>query len=110
MTDQHDKLNEIFETYKAETNGGLHNCLWQIMINDSLGDENGAFSAPLMDRTSAVQIACESGGYISAMFGFNDDVTDKRRDEICDDLNARIFGLTPDGAMKVVARSMRSAS
>jgi len=93
-----DKLNEIFEAHKDECKGSFHNALWQIMINDSLGGEEAAFIQDVL--TKQVAIAFGSGGYIPACF--------EAPDSTLDQLNEKVFGLTPDGVWYTTARSMRN--
>jgi hypothetical protein len=95
-----DRLNEIFEKHEAVTSGSFHNCLWQIMINHSLGNEEAAFERLQCD--DQVIIAFGSGGYIPACFDIEPGVCD----EVLDDLNEQVFGLTHEGALRVVFKSM----
>ena len=93
--EQIDKLNEIYNEHKDECEGSFHNALWQIMINDSLEGEEAAFIQGL----GQVAIALGTGGYIPALFETSDSVLDQ--------LNEKVFGLTPEGVWQTTARSMR---
>ena len=94
-----DKLNTIYEAHKDHVNGSFHNCLWQVMINDSLQGSDAAFVLG-MDQ---VIIALGDGGYIPAMFGIT-----IHPDAVLADLNEQVFGLVGDAPDQVMYRSMRN--
>lgn len=97
-----DKLNKLYETHKDQLNGSFHNCLWQVMINESLGegviDAQAAFMEPVANSGDCVVIAFRSGGFISTMFAFNENLDNTARQSIINDLNSTVFGLTEEGA------------
>jgi hypothetical protein len=101
-----DKLNAIFNEHKANFSGGFHNCLWQIMVNESLANSDAQYAfTPLHDNR--IVIAASDGGYLRGCHCFlADTVTYSQAGEIADSLNASVFGLLPDGAMRVIGKSM----
>lgn len=98
---QMEKLNELYEKHKGSISGQFHNCLWQVMVNNSLQNADAAFLQQCSQE--CVSIALGEGGYITTMFKIEDK---DREDEIIDDLNEQVFGVTHEGAWNVVVRSM----
>lgn len=93
-----DKLNDIFDKHKNQCDGMFHNCLWQIMVNNSLGNSEAAFIR--LATRDDICIALGEGGFIPAMFGTESDA-------VLTDLNEQVFGLLPDGVDNVICRSLR---
>jgi len=96
---QIDKLNAIYEAHKANCDGSFHNCLWQIMINDSLNGDDAAFIR--LPTREDICIALGDGGYIPACFN-------TPSDSVLADLNQSVFGLMPNAVDNVICRSLRS--
>lgn len=105
MSDKLQQLNLVYERVKMRTNGNLHNDLWQVMMNGSLGRTEGAFIEIGSDPNHRAGIALEDGGYIPANFGLIGE-TDQERQETLDILNQEVFGFTPDAAWRIIAKSM----
>ena len=103
MSDIIEKLNALHAKHKDQLPGQFHNLLWQIMVNNSLGDEFAAFHRQLSDNQPVLSLA--SGGYIPTCCGFADGMSEEDMDAVLDDLNEQLFGLTPDGAMGIILRS-----
>jgi len=99
-------VNRIFEDYK-ETISGIHSLLWQILVNDALKGESIAFVV-LYNSAGVLQIAIahEDGGKQDTMAYFMTEDYAQATD-ICQQLNADVFGLTLDQSMQIVGRSMR---
>lgn len=93
-------LNELFDQFKEHTAGMYHNALWQIIINESC---TGAFL--YVHTAQQVGVAQRDGGYIPCGFDIPDA---SKRDEIIDELNLKIFGLTRKGALDVECESFRN--
>lgn len=92
-------LNKIYEAHKDNCPGSFHSALWQIMMNKSC---SGAFT--YITTEQQVAVAQENGGYIPALF----DIPDKeKRKSILADLNRKVFGLTSEGADRIIATSFR---
>ena len=97
MTATTDRLNDIYSAHKDNCEGSFHNFLWQVMINQSLGDADAALFRRFAEP--GIAIALGDGGYIPANFDAPNDVIAA--------LNRDIFGLTPEEADRVLMRSMR---
>lgn len=100
-----DKLNTIFKKHKDDMEGGFHNMLWQIMVNESC---EGAF---IVQYDGMIVVAQECGGYVPCHVkvknGAAHEAGHDNAEGIVDDLNAEVFGLLPEGAFRIVAKSMR---
>lgn len=105
MTENVQKLNEIYDDHKDDCMGMFHNDLWQIMMNKSC---TGAFirlyDLPSEDGQARIGIAQRGGGYIPTNFTVDDGFANG----IIEDLNERVFGLTPISAEEIVAASFRN--
>jgi hypothetical protein len=99
MNNPIDRLNEIFEKHKDSCDGSFHNCLWQIMVNDSLEGQEACFVQQATEQT--VSIALGSGGFITSMFATTDEA-------VIDDLNIEVFGLQKIGVWDCICRSLRN--
>lgn len=89
-------LNTLYESHKEKITGMYHNLLWQVMINQSC---EGAFTRLW---NGEIGIAQEDGGYIPTGCHL-----DEKNEQIIDDLNLKVFGLAPNGAWNVIAKSLR---
>lgn len=98
------KLQQIYTAHFAAFTGGLHTALWHIMINKSA---SGAFYA-LHD--GQLVLAQQTGGYVSALARFKDEIDRDTRKAILDDLNMRVFGLDHREAISLVGQSMAEKS
>lgn len=101
---KYDTVNDLYNMYGKEVSGMFHNMLWQILINESCSGAFTNISAATPPHTVGVAL-CE-GGYVPTGVSI-EHLNKDRQAEILDDLNERVFGLTPEGAEKVVIESFK---
>lgn len=106
-----EKLNYLYDKYNVLTEGFFHNFLWQLMIN---GAENGyvrgqhAVTYVYLPRKGQWNMGIThrgKKGYTPACFGVKPGVSEEDRDNMIDELNAEIFGITRDLADEIVFSS-----
>jgi hypothetical protein len=111
MSKQTDKVNEVYDRYKALFSSNFHNDLWQIIVNERFEDEVVAFVyVPVTSKEGGhgVGIATKGeSGYLPLNFSFVDGVPLVRRIAAIRGLNEAVFGLTEEQADEIVISSYR---
>ncbi len=109
-----DLANKLFDKYKDSTEGLFLNSLWQILVNGCRANVQSAFVyvyVPAVKGGVNVGIAdLNVSGYTPATFSFKADVPEKIREDIIDDLNSEVFGITPKRAFEIELSSMRKGN
>ena len=93
------KVEELYALFEQRVTGLLHNCLWQILINNTL--PNAAFiqNGPKNNTILTLQ----KGGYVSA--GLH--ATSAEDTTLCDDLNREVYGHSKEDTIKITLQSMK---
>lgn len=102
------KFNKVHNKYKDKFKKGvfgLHNLLWQIMINDSMKDSDVTFTAIVVEQGCEIVIASLNGGYHETGVIFESEDYSQCND-VCEELGLSVFGLKFDDHLRLVSRSM----
>ena len=100
-----DKLNRIYENYHDYVDG-LHNLLWQVMVNEACKGKTVAFLGLPSDPHQIV-IADADGGYIETPCRIDEREDRESVQEIIEALNRNVFDIDNLQAAAIVGRSMR---
>jgi len=100
--DKVDKINKDF----SDRFDGLHNTLWQILINDSIGGKVAAFTPIVGDGFYTVGVApANESGYIPTATIIKASHYTKAAADVAA-LNLAVFDLDEKAALEIVASSM----
>lgn len=92
------KFNAMCEKYSTRITGDIHNSFWQIIVNEKQPD--AAFEE--LGTSGELILALPTGGYISTgMYPI-----DKNDNQLSDELNKDIYGLSKEQAAIILLRSM----
>lgn len=105
-----DRLNEIYEAHKDQLGHGFHNCLWQIMVEGCLSSSPYEYAFTTL-HSGMMVISASDGGYLQGcqvrvIDGAIHEGGHEAARSLAATLNEKVFGLTPDGAMRVLCKSM----
>jgi divalent metal cation (Fe/Co/Zn/Cd) transporter len=96
-----DKLYDKFEGFFSKNSfPSFNDILWQIVINEILKGRNAAITSVLTENGMELAIVYKGEkGYYPTHVLFNSDVTYNKAEEIANELNNEIFGLSPKDAI-----------
>lgn len=102
-------MNAVYKHVKddfKETLFTIHNLLWQIVFNRVYSSESVTFYPEIVDGKHYLLFVFNGiSGFRNTMLQFEDHVSDKKAQEICDYLNKQVFGQTKNESFKIVAQS-----
>lgn len=111
MTDI-EKVHFLCDKYEDKTEGMFQNTLWQLLVNEVRRGVQSAFVyiyVPSKKNGVNVGIAdMDVSGYTPCTFSIKKDVPEKEREDMLEELNREVFGITDEQAWKITASSMRS--
>lgn len=102
----YDPLKDHFETNQAQS---FHNLMWQLIVNEAHKDKLICLH-PVYQGDAGLQLSIvffNESGHSPTYVKFVKGTTYDQAHFICDKLNGLLFGMLPDLAMVIVARSMR---
>lgn len=102
-----EKLDSIYEKFKNHfPQSSFHDVLWQLLINEVRKGKQSAFTAVIKDGYTLLAIADKNEkGYTPTNAIFSSDNYDECED-VCDELNKEVFGLTDKEASNIVLSSL----
>ena len=105
-----DKTNRLFDKYKDKFEGAFHNLLWKLLVDETRLGKMSAFTTNYTGNGLTVGIADHgSMGYTPTGVYFKEEVTHDQAEEVIDDLNDEVFGLSDRTAAEIVLSTMRRA-
>jgi hypothetical protein len=101
-------MNKAYDQFKDKVNGLFHSLLWRIVMDQRFKGKRVAFVSNYNKNGHMIGIAeMDESGYFPTWVCFNETVTYDESQDILEELNRLIFGLTDEQAAKIQLSSMR---
>ena len=104
-----EKVNFLFEKYKSKFSGGLHDTLWQLLVNKTFGpltNKNYSFVPAIQSGFTRLGIAERNeGGYSPCPTAFKSRKHDEN-EKICIELSLEVFGVNEDEVEEITLSSI----